>query len=410
MRGCLRKGIAALGACVLLGYPVSPACAQTAANLPAQDRPIRLETQDLYTIGGLDAEPWAQFGSVAQVAFDGRGRLYLLDRTGQRVVVVDENGRLVRTVGRAGRGPGEFIAPGSMAVFDVGSVIVHDLVRHTFSAFDSAGALRFDVRVPHDHGSPHTIFPLPDGRLAAFANVFRIDGVPHLRTARGLTPTSRGRVLAFSADGRTASALADSYTPGHAPVVGGQVVDVAFQPEFSLAVSRAGAILFADSSTYTLHVLPATGPRTLIRRPILPRAVTAADRRNERERRLALLEQPNARVTGASMGGPVDRRAVLERERERVRQMRFASEIPVITGVAVDWAGRIWVQRTGARVGVRGAIDVIAPAAEYVGTITSGVGLPAAFGPDGRMAFIDTDELGVQSIRVARVVSPALRD
>lgn len=410
MSACMRSGAAALGACALVLNVANTACAQNASDLPAQDRPILLDMRDLHAIGGMDAEPWAQFGSVAQVAFDGRGLLYILDRVAQRVVVIDENGRLVRTLGREGRGPGEFIAPGSMAVFDDGSVIVYDLIRRTFSAFDSAGALRFDVRVPLDHGAPDAIFPLPDGRLVANAIVFRVDGAPHFRTSRGMTPTSRGRVLVFSADARTPGTIADTYTPGQAPVVGGAPVRIAFQPAFSMAVSRDGRIVFADSTTYTLHLLHTAGPQTLIRRPLQPRRVTEEDRRNERERQLALLDAPDARAMGASLGGSVDRRAALEREREQLRQMRFASEIPVIAGVAVDWAGRIWVQRTGRRVGEPGPIDVIAPAAEYIGTVTSGFGLPAAFGPDGRVAFIDTDELGVQRIRVARVRSPALRD
>lgn len=45
----------------------------------------------------------------------GRGSLTVLDRADSRVVILDEAGRTVRTLGRAGDGPGEFRDPISMA-------------------------------------------------------------------------------------------------------------------------------------------------------------------------------------------------------------------------------------------------------------------------------------------------------
>jgi hypothetical protein len=406
----IRHVAAGLMAGMLVMHGAAEAQAQSPATLPAQDRAIQVEFRDLYTVGGLDAEPWAQFGSVSQVAFDGRGRLYVLDRTQQRVVVIDEQGAHIRTLGRHGRGPGEFTTPGSMAVFTDGSVTVNDRLRRSLSAFDSAGNLRYDVRVPLDEGEPHEIHALPDGSLATAATVYRIDGAPHLRTSAGMVPTSRGRVLVISADGRSVQRVAETHIPPARPVVDGTPVEVAFLPALSLSASRDGRIVFTDSTTYALHVIPRTGGRRVIQRALAPRAVTEQDRRSERSRRLAELDAPNPRVTGAALGGSVDRRALLERERRKVERMRFATEIPVISDIGVDGGGRIWVRRTGRRVGEPGPIDIITPTHEYVGTITSAVPFPVAFGPGQRVAFIETDELGVQRIRVARIVSSALRD
>ena len=41
--------------------------------------------------------------------------------------------------------------------------------------------------------------------------------------------------------------------------------------------------------------------------------------------------------------------------------MEFAEEMPVIAGMAVDWSGRLWLERTGPRVGEEGPIDIVSP-------------------------------------------------
>lgn len=387
-------------ATVLLFQASGTACAQDRADLPARDRPIQMALREEYSVGGIDAPDWAQFGSIAEIAFDSLGRLFVLDPTNHRVVIIDDEGRLIRMLGREGNGPGEFVVPRTMAVFEDGSVTVHDLIRHTFTSFDPAGELRHDNRVTLDHGAPGRIFPLPDGSIAATAQMYHVDGRLHLRTSSGMSPTPRGRLLRFSADGRRVTRIADVHI---APE------PMAFQPEFSMAVARDGSIVFADSSTYAVHVIR-NGRSVVIRRPLRPRAVTDQDRRDERARRLALIEAPGARATGASLNGAPDPRAALERERERIERMRFAPEVPVIAGIGVDWAGQIWVQRTGDRAGAPGPIDIITPAGEYVGTIGEGASVPSAFGPGGRFAVVRTDDLGVDHIRIGRVVFSDLRE
>jgi hypothetical protein len=46
----------------------------------------------------------------------------------------------------------------------------------------------------------------------------------------------------------------------------------------------------------------------------------------------------------------------------------------------------------------------VTPDGSYLGTIVAdGLRIPAAFGPDGLVAFIEADELEVQRVRVARL-------
>ena len=89
----------------------------------------------------------------------------------------------------------------------------------------------------------------------------------------------------------------------------------------------------------------------------------------------------------------------------RVESLEFGAEMPVLAGMAVDWVGRIWVERTGQRVGDDGSIDLIDAQDRYVGSIDPDeFRIPDAFGPNGLAAFIETDEMDVPRVVVRRLV------
>jgi hypothetical protein len=71
------------------------------------------------------------------VALDGEGRIWVMDKSPMVIKVFANNGNLVRTVGRQGGGPGEFMA-GSLAIVG-GNVVVHDQNQGRTSVFDTAG-------------------------------------------------------------------------------------------------------------------------------------------------------------------------------------------------------------------------------------------------------------------------------
>jgi hypothetical protein len=89
---------------------------------------------------------------------------------------------------------------------------------------------------------------------------------------------------------------------------------------------------------------------------------------------------------------------------DRIQSMEFGEEIPVLVGLVADWAGHLWVKRTGARVGEEGPIDVLSGEGRYLGTLAPGeFVIPDAFGPDGLVAYIETDEMDVPRIVVKRL-------
>ena len=87
----------------------SPALlAQEVIELPAEDRILEAEFEEVYRVGSVDGDEWEQFSRVFAVGFGQSGDLYVMDDQGGRIVVVSREGEFVREFGRIGDGPGEF--------------------------------------------------------------------------------------------------------------------------------------------------------------------------------------------------------------------------------------------------------------------------------------------------------------
>jgi hypothetical protein len=168
VRGC---GIA----CLLAG------CAAAFASARAQTHRVPIEeayTHDLILteitrLGSFDG-PDDAFARIRGVALDAKLRLYVADELSHEVRVFEPNGRLVRVIGREGRGPGEFEAPWTVAVDPTDSLWVWDDALRRFSVFSPDGAFARSFVSPQPWLVTNIRFP-PSGTvlLAAFG---RADG------------------------------------------------------------------------------------------------------------------------------------------------------------------------------------------------------------------------------------------
>ena len=396
------------------------------AGFDSHDFPIEPSVETVFTVGVLDGAPWETFGNVMSLAFDADGTLFILDEGAAHVVVIDASGEYVRTISRRGEGPGELARPAGLALFSDGRVGVLDFAKLGVQVFSGDGAFLDAIRFAAGEGLPGPpLHVLPDGSLVT-NEVFR-------RTVNDGSGEGRP-VMRFRDDG--SGELLHSAWPGppldDTPVEDGQSGGVYFQlrripafpPPLEVGVLRDGRVAVVDSVGYRIKLLDPDGEErgeiAALERPVAPIPVTERIRDAETERRLALpdlegdalqqvLTEGILRVAiqapAGGPGGPDIEAALREIYRRQIRYLLFPGEIPVIARIGVDWSDRLWVERNGLP-GEAGPTDILTADGQYLGTIApGGPGIPAAFGPGGLLAYIETDELDVQRVRVARLVA-----
>lgn len=423
----LRTGLPSALAVLLL--PLA-ARAQTVTDLPRADRTLAPRTEEVFRIGGADGPEWQELARVTQAAFDAAGRLYVLDSQGQRVIVVGADGTHVRTHDLRGDGPGEFRSPVSLGVAPDGTLLVFDVGHMAFLRFGPDG--RFQGQEAHgpERGLPLRGFKVDgQGRVLFSGDGLRIGadgggGPTDRRPIRRLAPGAGSEVeTAYDAWRLPPPERPVELSPGGGMRFSMGDADLAFAPGLHFGLLPGGMLAVADSVGYAVKLVGAGGRvERVLRRPLPPRRVGERDREAYRRQRMEAAQggggggRPGAVMIvrgeggGGGSGGSgsqtvtLDQKAIERMVAQQLEQTSFAEERPVIAGLATDWTGRIWVERTAEDVGADGPIDVLSPTGGYLGTVPAdGLRLPLAFGPDDRMAVVELDALDVPTVVVLRL-------
>ncbi len=372
-----------------------PLSAQEVIELPAEDRILDADFEEIYRLGAVDGGGWDTFGRVGSVSFDGDGNLYILDTQAVQIYVVDLQGNLVRQFIGQGQGPGEFggdfVLALEFAVLRDGRVTVHDPGRMGFALFGADG--EFERSIPL--AGPQTHFPMISG-IQAFAGMDRVLATTEVAYLRRTGPDydapapSFRYVLSYdlSGDQVRIDSVAAGWRPSGDPE--------AFRPRLAAGVLPSGAVVYTDSSAYAIKIAAPNGPVTrTLTRPFQPRPVTDRMKAAEIERRLEGL--------GDGRGNPM-RQQMIEFRRGQIEAMEFFDEVPVVLSLKTSWQGTIWVLHRGDERTEGSRIDLILPEGRYLGTFAPGsTAMPSAFGPNGLAAFVETDELDVSYVVVKRL-------
>jgi len=99
-------------------------------------------------IGSVEGEGPEVFGEVEAFEVDGEGRILVLERIAAQLIVFDAAGGHVRTIGRRGGGPGEFMQPVAMHFAPDGHLWVVDVGTHRTSVLDTAGEYVDGMQIP----------------------------------------------------------------------------------------------------------------------------------------------------------------------------------------------------------------------------------------------------------------------
>ena len=394
----------ATGLAFALTPPVTaaPLAAQQVIELPEEDRLLDADFEEVYRVGAVAGEDWETFGNVYDVAFDRDGNLYVVDTQGARIVVVNPEGGFVRQMGGVGQGPGEFDQHNTpsirIAVLSDGRVAAFD---QRFSLFGPDGEFERTVRV---RDRAMIFMPRMDvdrrGGVLATGEVQIIDiAMLSDRTDGALPEPAYRHVVRMGLTGDEVAMDTVAYAwrpPGEA---------TGFLPALIAGALPRGGVAYTDSSAYAIKVAGAGGTlERVLTRPFVPEPVTDRIRQDERDRRLRGLEGDplGAGRSGGERGAVMS--SMADAMRARAESMEFYPVVPVVRGLRTSWQGHIWVQRRGDEPVSDGPIDVLTPDGRYLGTLSKDeMAMPDAFGPDGLAAFVEVDELGVQTVVVRRL-------
>ncbi len=419
------------------------AWAATGGQAFAQDRPLTADFAEVYRVGGLNAPTWAQFGDPLfggglPMGFDAAGNLHVLDPDASQVVVIDSRGEPVRTVGRKGEGPGEFIRPIALGVWRDGRFVVMDPGHQAFQIFGPDGGLDHFVKTG---GAPILVRFLAV-RVDPRADAMIVQGPPPnparwaiAESVTGAEPDERVddrglERLSLHADVMTVEPVLQAWRiprdedewPRPEELRNASPEDLArmaseiegmrrfLEPNLLWDILPDGTIAYSDSSAYAIKLARSGGPVIdVLRRPLLPEPVTQRIRSALIAEEIRIERRYIADI--ASQGGTMPIQEMFNESRRQIENGEFFDEVPVVRGLRATWEGGLWVQRRGEEPwDDEGPIDVFGADREYVGTLAAGApGLPAAFGPDGLVAYWQFDEFDVPTIVVKRLpaeVSP----
>ena len=382
-----------------------PTAAQEIIDLPAEDRWLEPSFQELYRVGSVSGADWEQFGNVRDVGFDGAGRLYVFDDQADRVTVVGPDGEFLWAFGRPGDGPGEFRGADGLAVMRDGRVVLADLGHRAYHIFGADGSFERMVRMAPEPGAVTITDLLPDPGGEAIFSAVGAQTLSASGVTRGTTPPTSKPVERITITGE--EAMKDTVAEGWLPPKRGAWPRQVFGPMMLAAVLPDGSVAFSDSSTYAIKIArPGAGVWRILKRPFQPIRVTNRVIEAETERLIRIYEArgvPPIIINGVNRRTESPREFVMD---EIVNEVGFFDEVSIVRGLRTGWDGEIWARRHGKEPGDdAGPIDVLTMDGRYIGTYAEGeVALPAAFGPDGLVAFIERDEMDVRYVVVKRLL------
>ena len=400
------------------------------------DEVLRIGVNDAVALSDITSVGFAPNGNVLIGDFAVQG--------GLRVLVVDQAGGVVAEFGRRGEGPGEFRGI-VLQMFSLGDgrVAIPDNGQRAYHVFGPDGELQRMVRMLRGAsgnqlsadalaGADELRELVPDRTGNLFSRVAKVTETAFDTTTMVVTMTAREgprevQRLLLDRDEVSYTPVVRGWVPPGAGTLtvielglgdtdsgGSENAPIAFLPKLLFTGLPDGGIAYSDSSAYAIKIAGSDGVlERVLRRRLPERPVTPRLRRAYRQWREVRIEEETDEAL-ADLG-----RGLLERT-------EYYPHVPPVDDLRATWDGTLWVLRTPAdgfpweenentsalSFGVsllrldRGPapVDVVTADGRYVGTFPAGAtAMPVAFGPEGLAAFVETDEMDVQTVVIRRL-------
>ena len=338
------------------------------------DVPLTWSFDSLFALGGADSGPQSFYQVHGAVGGDVAGNIYVLDTSAKRIVMFDSTGAFVRSMGRAGGGPGEMKWPIALVVAPDGRSAVFDIGKGGLVWFGSAGeGLNLDpLGTLYNGGSLH---------VTAHALY-----LPSHTWNSGSSDPGRQELVRI-ADGDTVRLISVPNAPGKAVTFKSCGMSISgmtpiFSPSLRWAASGDRVAVTAMTG-YEILLLSGTDTTEIVRRPLEPEPATAE----------AAAKQVGDKFRVMSSAGEI-----VCKTDEVVDGVGFADHIPVVAGIAAGPDSTWWVRRAASA-----GVDVYAADGEYLGTLPDSAPYPLLSLPGQRIAAAVTDDLDVERLVIYRV-------
>lgn len=334
------------------------------------------------SVGVAEGAHEEEFGSI-QAGVLGAHEFYLLDNINCEVRVFNREGHYLMSLGRKGKGPGEFINPTQLIAGPDSTIAVWDRTLHRLTVFGRDGEVRRMATVREGLANPTLHSVLPDGSfiLSDFRYPPHIfDGVP----ARGTLA-----VMAYSASGE----LVDTLEMLDGPRINGiDPIPPPFTNPDLLASAPDGVWVLRTDTALIVRIGPTGDTLQAVRWEPPNRQVTSQDLKDYE----AWLVQ---RARDAA-----ERREMLKRAGE------FASHVhPTAVDFMTDEVGRLWVVERYAWDRVQSPTWLLFnPSGQAIARLAEPLVRLVVLDADLTHALVRvTDDVGVQRVELRRILMGA---
>ncbi len=100
---------------------------------------VRVQIREILSIGVEDGDPNYLFAKPTNVVVDGKGNIYVIEMFAKQVRKYDKSGKYLVTIGRTGKGPGEYMMPSFGAVDRADNFYLFDYTTMRLSTFQPDG-------------------------------------------------------------------------------------------------------------------------------------------------------------------------------------------------------------------------------------------------------------------------------